>query len=369
MAGVCKMKKENLSRRIIEKIVREELSNIIEGEICDKGISYVIRTDPGGEDIKRGKDKDGDGKGDLQNWSARAAQIASKYCKDPDYGKGRGKDAKDENLEEDCWDGYERVPGSKEDAPGSCRKKTNEELEDGDKEELNTITGELAKASKMHKGQSDRIKKIAKKVKVEEAEGGLKAWEKENWTHSDGTPCGSGKKDGSKSRCKPASKWKAMSKGEKAADNRKKAKGTKAGKQYVSATKKGKVTKKHTKRAEESIEEVEYNYIPAREATYDDGNPIDFILEFWDDVVVEAEYQGRKVTLNKPMQGDVKKFKVYVKDPKTKNVKKVNFGDPNMRIKKSNPKRRKAFRNRHNCKKKMKKGDKTTAGYWSCKKW
>jgi hypothetical protein len=295
------MKKENFSRRIIEKIVREELSNIIEGEICDKGISYVIRTDPGGKDIKRGKDKDGDGEGDLQNWSARAAQIASKYCKDPDYGKGRGKDAKDENLEE--------------------------------------------------------------------AEGGLKAWEKENWTHSDGTPCGGGKKDGSKSRCKPASKWKTMSKGEKSADNRKKAKGTKSGKQYVSATKKGKVTKKHTKRAEESIEEVEYNYIPAREATYDDGNPIDFILEFWDDVVVEAEYQGRKVTLNKPMQGDVKKFKVYVKDPKTKNVKKVNFGDPNMRIKKSNPKRRKAFRDRHNCKKKMKKGDKTTAGYWSCKKW
>ena len=49
------------------------------------------------------------------------------------------------------------------------------------------------------------------------------------------------------------------------------------------------------------------------------------------------------------MQGDVKKFKVYVKDPKTGNVKKVNFGDPNMRIKKSNPKRRKSFRARHNC--------------------
>ena len=55
----------------------------------------------------------------------------------------------------------------------------------------------------------------------------------------------------------------------------------------------------------------------------------------------EAKYKGRTVPLNKPMQGDVKKFKVYVKDPKTGNVKKVNFGDPNMRIKKSNPKRRK----------------------------
>lgn len=117
---------------------------------------------------------------------------------------------------------------------------------------------------------------------------------------------------------------------------------------------------------EDKIEEIEYNYIPAREATYDDGNPIDFILEFWDDVVVEAEYQGRKVTLNKPMQGDVKKFKVYVKDPKTKNVKKVNFGDPNMRIKKSNPKRRKSFRARHNC---DNPGPKTKARYWSCRKW
>ena len=83
-------------------------------------------------------------------------------------------------------------------------------------------------------------------------------------------------------------------------------------------------------------------------------------------LVYEAEYQGRKVTLNKPMRGDVKKFKVYVKDPKTGNIKKVNFGDPNMKIKKSNPKRRKSFRARHNC---DNPGPKTKARYWSCKKW
>ena len=58
------------------------------------------------------------------------------------------------------------------------------------------------------------------------------------------------------------------------------------------------------------------------------------------DVLMEAEYQGRKVTLNKPMRGDIKKFKVFVKDQSTGNVKKINFGDPNMRIKKSNPERR-----------------------------
>ena len=84
------------------------------------------------------------------------------------------------------------------------------------------------------------------------------------------------------------------------------------------------------------------------------------------DLMGEAEYQGRKVTLNKPTRGDVKKFKVYVKDPKTGNVKKVNFGDPNMKIKKSNPKRRKSFRARHNC---DNPGPKTKARYWSCKKW
>ena len=83
-----------------------------------------------------------------------------------------------------------------------------------------------------------------------------------------------------------------------------------------------------------------------------------------DDIVDEAEYQGRKVKLGKPMRGDVKKFKVYVRDPKTKNIKKVNFGDPNMRIKKSNPKRRKSFRARQNC---DNPGPRTQARYWSCR--
>ncbi len=83
-------------------------------------------------------------------------------------------------------------------------------------------------------------------------------------------------------------------------------------------------------------------------------------------VLTEAEYQGRKVSLGKPIRGDVKKFKVYVKDPKTGNVKKVNFGDPNMKIKKSNPARRRSFRARHNC---DNPGPRTKARYWSCRKW
>ena len=88
-------------------------------------------------------------------------------------------------------------------------------------------------------------------------------------------------------------------------------------------------------------------------------------LAYCEEGLFEAEYQGRKVKLNKPMRGDVKKFKVYVKNPKG-NVVKVNFGDPNMRIKKSNPKRRKSFRARHNC---DNPGPKHKARYWSCRKW
>ena len=90
----------------------------------------------------------------------------------------------------------------------------------------------------------------------------------------------------------------------------------------------------------------------------------------------DAEYRGRKVPLNKPMRGDVKKFKVYVKDPKTGNVKKVNFGhggssarkagQKTMKIRRSNPKARKSFRARHNC---ANPGPKTKARYWSCRKW
>ena len=83
-------------------------------------------------------------------------------------------------------------------------------------------------------------------------------------------------------------------------------------------------------------------------------------------VIEEAEYHGKSVPLGKPMRGDVKKFKVFVRDPKTGNVKKVNFGDPNMRIKKSNPKRRKSFRARHHCENP---GPRTKARYWSCRKW
>jgi hypothetical protein len=97
--------------------------------------------------------------------------------------------------------------------------------------------------------------------------------------------------------------------------------------------------------------------------------------EVYNESLNEAEYQGRKVELGKPTQGDVKKFKVYVKNP-AGNVVKVNFGhggtsaaakgEKTMRIRKSNPKARKSFRARHNC---DSPGPRTKARYWSCRKW
>lgn len=97
-----------------------------------------------------------------------------------------------------------------------------------------------------------------------------------------------------------------------------------------------------------------------------DGSPIE--PKYNSSEINEAEYQGRKVTLNKPSPNtDGKsKSKVYVKDPKTGNVRKITFGDPNMRIKKSNPERRKSFRARHKCDTAK---DKTSARYWSCRAW
>jgi len=83
-------------------------------------------------------------------------------------------------------------------------------------------------------------------------------------------------------------------------------------------------------------------------------------------ILQEEKYKGKEVSVGRPSKGDVKKYKVFVKDPKTGNIKKVNFGDPNMRIKRQDPKRRKSFRARHKCSQAK---DRTTPKYWSCRFW
>lgn len=113
------------------------------------------------------------------------------------------------------------------------------------------------------------------------------------------------------------------------------------------------------------------NCVPINEHEIYDGNfcpacLAKYILERVS-MLEEAEYQGRKVSLGKPFRtsGGPKKFSVYVKNKKG-NVIKVNFGDPNMRIKKNIPGRRKSFRARHKCSTAK---DRTSARYWSCRAW
>jgi hypothetical protein len=121
---------------------------------------------------------------------------------------------------------------------------------------------------------------------------------------------------------------------------------------------------------EECYKKTNWNMIPEGDEHTCEG---DEFYEIYGDInagskenLEEAEYHGRKVPLGKPMRGDVKKFKVFVRNPSTGKVKKVNFGDKKMRIKKSNPKRRKSFRARHKCSSAK---DRTSARYWSCRAW
>ena len=88
-------------------------------------------------------------------------------------------------------------------------------------------------------------------------------------------------------------------------------------------------------------------------------------LNDWREITEKAEHDGKSVDLNNPTKGDTKKYKVYVKNDKG-NVVKVEFGDPNMEIKRDDPARRKNFRARHNC---DNPGPKWKARYWSCKFW
>jgi hypothetical protein len=112
---------------------------------------------------------------------------------------------------------------------------------------------------------------------------------------------------------------------------------------------------------EDIIAKISCYFLPELSAD-EESNVLKEIAEI---TITSAEYKGKKVTLNKPTRGDVKKYKVYVLNDKG-NVVKVNFGDPNMEIKRDDLQRRKNFRSRHKC---DNPGPKWKARYWSCKFW
>lgn len=100
-----------------------------------------------------------------------------------------------------------------------------------------------------------------------------------------------------------------------------------------------------------------------KEIVYLDA-PFIYETETEEDILQEAKHRGKNVKLGKPFRtpGGPKKFAVYVKS-KSGNVKKVTFGDPNLKIRNKNKGAAKSFRARHKCDQKK---DRTTAGYWSC---
>jgi hypothetical protein len=224
----------------------------------------------------------------------------------------------------------------------------------------------------------------------------LRDWfEKEDWVRIDTAgnitgPCGTMKKGNKTTRCLPHAKANSLTQAERAATSKKKAA---SDKQFVPNTEKAKVKLNEIEDQTITCEECGW-YWPLSDGgndpyvchkcghdntdEYDVENEqdikefIEFITEYNKtlneancDCVFEAKYQGRTVSLGKPMRGDSKKFKVYVKNPKGKVVK-VNFGAKGMNIKKNNPVRRRAFRARFNC---DSPGPRTKARYWSCRKW
>ena len=146
---------------------------------------------------------------------------------------------------------------------------------------------------------------------------------------------------------------------------------------YKIGSPKTKISSKTGKRVNNCVPMEEDNINDMSELEEDMSINEVLLLEI-DENITEAKFKGKTVKLNKPMRGDSKKFKVYVNSGKKNadgsiKVKKVNFGHggtsakrPTMRIRKSNPKRRKAFRARHRC---DNPGPNTMARYWSCKKW
>ena len=170
-----------------------------------------------------------------------------------------------------------------------------------------------------HDGKAAPYGSGYKVLNIDEIAESLRDWfEKENWVRINTSgnisgDCGTMKKGKATTRCLPKKKAQSMTKAERKATVAKKVRGSKKGKQFVS--------------------------------------------------VKEAEFKGKEVSLNKPKRGGSKAYYVYVRDPKTKKIKKVSFGSGGLRAKIKNKDARNAFAKRHNCDKKK---DRTKAGYWSC---
>tara|TARA_A100001201_G_scaffold89444_2_gene78389 strand:+ start:828 stop:1838 length:1011 start_codon:yes stop_codon:yes gene_type:complete len=272
-----------------------------------------------------------------------------------------------------CWEGYERVPNTKEGEPGSCRKATADKPSKKDPRRTPAPKKDQKKGSKKNKPDSAKnpsgkitfskevTAQLSKKVKEHNAKGkGSKAtlgMLKAVYRR------GAGAYSTSHAPKMSRHGW---------AIARVNAFLTllRTGKPSNSAYTQDNdlLPKGHPKKSKAEAATYRYEnpktgerFTYRRKGVYKkDGVTLVYVGK-------AAEYQGRKVKLGKPFRtpDGPKKFSVYVKNEKG-NVVKVNFGDPNMEIKKDNPKRRKSFRARHKC---ATPGPRWKARYWSCKMW
>ena len=234
-----------------------------------------------------------------------------------------------------------------------------------------------------HDGKAAPYGSGYKVLNIDEIAESLRDWfKKENWVRINTSgnisgDCGTMKKGKATTRCLPKKKAQSLTKAERKATVAKKVRGSKKGKQFVSVNEnfemgdRVKLTPDYEEIPGEvfTITQTSGNkYFIADEdgrGWYTYGDQL--VMADDDEYINEAKKKKKKEKkdppIGKPKRGGSKAYYVYVRDPKTKKVKKVSFGSGGLRAKIRNPKARKAFAARHNCKNKK---DRTTAGYWSC---
>jgi len=233
-----------------------------------------------------------------------------------------------------------------------------------------------------HDGKAAPYGSGYKVLNIDEIAESLRDWfKKENWVRINTSgniagDCGTMKKGKATTRCLPKKKAQSLTKAERKATVAKKVRGSKKGKQFVSV-------KENFEMGDRVKLTPDYEETPGEvfTITQTSGNKYfiadedgrgwytygDQLVMADDEYINEAKKKKKKEKkdppIGKPKRGGSKAYYVYVRDPKTKKVKKVSFGSGGLRAKIRNPKARKAFAARHNCKNKK---DRTKAGYWSC---
>jgi len=296
------------------------------------------------------------GKYDGKPCARQPGQKTKPYCRDPDDRAKMSKKEKEKRARKKRKnDPNPNRRGKAKNVSQKRKKRKNESMEISTEEIRIMIVEELEKVLDEKKGKRRIRKKKAKKKAKRDAcyhkvKRRYKVWP-------------SAYASGALSKCRKvgAANWGNKSK-----------KNESLNEEYINE-------EEMSDRDRKTLERIRNKLYDASDAHKGQADDIDKMLS--EEQIEEAVYAGKTVKLNKPMRGDVKKFKVYVnsgkKDAKGRiKAKKVNFGhggtsakrkgEKTMRIRKSNPKARRNFRKRHNC---ANPGPKTKARYWSCRKW